>query len=212
VYVQLLSMMQLDIGGQARAYHRGDWVDLGQQTALKLIANRQAQVAIPSQIPMPPGCAVVVRGDLQAADHYLTQAGITLPLLSPLDETVSTYQRVLYWQPEYKLRTELLAVGFGFLDRWEIAAPLWSYRELAARLGSETERAETKAIVRDLRVPCYDPRLLFVRRCEATDRLLAEWRLDRGDERLSLLRAIYRVKPLMLALPVNWERGKEGAM
>lgn len=210
MYVQLLADRQIDVDGGARLYHRGDWVDLGKQTALRWIAEGSARVSEPSRLPMPEGCAIVTRGNPLVTEQYLKASGYTLPLLSELQNR-SNYQRILLWESSYKLRGELLPVGFGFLERFEVAAPLWSYRELAADLGDSAEREATRTVIRDLRVPCYDPRLLFLRCCPTTDQLLAEWPRDRGDERLSFLRAIYAVKPLILALPVNWERGREGA-
>lgn len=104
---------------------------------------------------------------------------------------------------------ELVGAGFGFLERWDAAAPLWRYGVLAEDLGGPAERARTEAIVRDLRIPVYAPELLFVAPTEAGRALVETWRAecaDGEDERLAFVRALYLVKPRFCALPCTWVR------
>jgi hypothetical protein len=117
------------------------------------------------------------------------------------------FERTLCWNPKALLRMELIGAGFGFLNAWEIAAPLYSYDELAVHIGSDEARARTQAVMRDLRVPVIDTRLLYVRHCENTKRLFDQWAVENetgDDERLTFMRAFYAVKPLALMLPVTW--------
>jgi len=65
-------------------------------------------------------------------------------------------------------------------------------------------RTYTQKVVRDLRVPLYDIRFMVMRRCENTRRLLEVWEGEGEYTRLSFLRSLYRVKPLVLALPCTW--------
>jgi hypothetical protein len=104
------------------------------------------------------------------------------------------------------VRPDLFQAGFNLLARWQAAAPLWSYTELACHVGSEADREATKAVIRELRVPLYDTRVLFVRRCDDTRRLIELWLAEckRGDARLAFLRAMYQVKPVLCALPAQW--------
>ena len=104
---------------------------------------------------------------------------------------------------------DMLAAGFHFLERWDAAAPLWRYGVLAKDIGTPAERGRTEAIVRDLRVPVYACELLFVSASPGARLLLDCWREERlqgSDVRLAFLRALYRVKPLFLALPRTWLR------
>jgi len=53
----------------------------------------------------------------------------------------------------------------------------------------------------------YDPRVIFVRRCPAGEALIAEFYEEMhrgGEEPLALLRALHRVKPMVLATPRTW--------
>lgn len=105
-------------------------------------------------------------------------------------------------------------IGAG---RWECAAPFRPYSELALNHGDEEERTLTHRLVIDLRQPVYDARVLFVRCCEGTDSLLAAWQEEQEHCRcerycgLPFLRAVWRVKPLLLALPAGWVVEGEGA-
>ncbi len=101
---------------------------------------------------------------------------------------------------------DLVSAGLHFLERWDVAAPLWRYGVLAADLGTPEERKRTATVCRDLRIPVYAPELLFIRQSEAGEELLRVWRAEcaLGDERLAFLRALCLVKPLFCALPCNW--------
>ena len=103
-----------------------------------------------------------------------------------------------------------IEAAFGWLERWEVAAPLRSYEQLAANFGDPEERAASEALVIDLRQPVYDPRVLFVLRSAQTERLQKAWRQEERECRcegfcpLPFLRALWITKPLILALPAGW--------
>ncbi len=132
----------------------------------------------------------------RAAQHHLpvrVQAGYDLP-----------WERTLFLDPAIgRVPWEQVSKGFGFLDTWEAAAPIWAYETLAADVARGAERERAEALIGDLRVPLYSTELLFLRRCENSERLLNQWRAD-GGGRLAFLRALYEVKPLFLALPRSW--------
>ena len=115
------------------------------------------------------------------------------------------YPMTLLWNPKLRLRGELVPVGFHLLNTWQVAAPLWDYKELACHVGTDDDRECTQDVVRDLRMPLYDTRLIFVKRCGDTKALIDTWREEEGDEKHAFLRALYKVKPLILALPVTWK-------
>jgi len=100
-----------------------------------------------------------------------------------------------------------MLICFKLLQRWQVAIPLWNYETLAAQVGTEEERERTKAVIRDLRVPLRDTRLVFMRRCAQTRELTNVWReelTNSTDERLAFLRALYRIKPVICDLPASW--------
>ena len=133
-----------------------------------------------------------------------------------LDVTVAAdwpqpYTHTLYIGPGTRTPWDLVQTGFSIIERWDAAAPLWTYGVLAAALGTPEERRKTEKGIRDLRVPVYAPDLLFVAATEAGKALVSTWRAEcaggdeaLADERLAFLRALYRVKPRFCALPRTW--------
>lgn len=120
-------------------------------------------------------------------------------------EWVLRWNRTLFAAAGAAVPWDILAAGFNLLSRWDVAAPLSG--ALARDLGTDADRVRTLAVLLDLRVPAFDPRLLFVRDSSAGRALLAEWRAqccDGGDEQLAFLRALAAVKPLFCALPHVW--------
>ena len=116
-------------------------------------------------------------------------------------------ERVLFVAAGQGVPWPLVESGFGCLDSWELAAPLWRYGVLAADVGTKEERERTKALCFDLRVPLMEPGLLFARQCAATEQMLETWRHEcegGANERLAFLRALCLVKPRLLTLPRSW--------
>lgn len=210
MWIKLKSVQYISQNGRLVKHIPGEWVQVGKQTALNWIATNQAERPDMPQMNALPGCGIV------SPDKARVQA-----LFPGLDVKEGrpelAFPRTLCWDPVAKLRRELLGTGFQLLDTWEVAAPLGSYETLARDIGTEAERSLTEVIIRDLRAPFYDIRVLFVKRCPTTRALLAAWADERlaaesnggqqADERLAFLRALYRVKPLVLALPVTWVLG-----
>jgi hypothetical protein len=200
VWVKLKAIKTIEVAGETKRLHPGDWVSVGRGLAERWVLAGEAWRPN-DDLTAPPGAGVLVRGQpnpgcrvLETLPH--TQGGDHLP-----------YPKTLVWDPALGCRAELLGVGFRLLEKWLVAAPLYSYDQLACHVGDEDDRERTRAVVRDLRVPLYDPRMVFVRRCAETVKLMAIWNEERRrgrDERLALLRAIYQAKPVICALPVSW--------
>ena len=207
-WIQLLRMLQIEKAGVSRTYHPGDWVDVGRQTAQRWVNDGIARWAEPQKYTaVLTGCGVALRGEPELA----TKLRAALPQLpvEPASESALPFARTLVWETSFAIRPELVPVGFGLLDVWEVAAPIVSYDTLACHVGTADARERTQAAIRDLRVPLYDGRFIFIRRCRAGDELLTAWAEERAtgdDDRLCLLRAIYRVKPLACALPCTWNK------
>ena len=98
----------------------------------------------------------------------------------------------------------LLNAAWHFLDRWDAAVPFWRYGMTADKLGTAEERAQTKAVIRDLRVLTHAVELVFVRNNDAGNALISTWNAEQGDRRLAFLRAMYTVKPMVCVLPTAW--------
>lgn len=126
MYVQLLVGKQLDLDGRARAYERGDWVNIGKQLALRWIAVGDARTAIPITLDISADCGVVATGALGKRADALQLAGVSY---RTSEAPACLYERTLIYDPTCPLRIDLLAAGFNFLERWEAAAPIWSYEE-----------------------------------------------------------------------------------
>lgn len=159
------------------------------------------------KVELGPDCGILARGSQSAVEGWLGRYGVRCNLTVAGDPLTLPWPRTLLWEPEAKLRVDLLPAGFGFLEKWEVAIPLFDHQTLAAEVGTPEDRARTEAVCRDLRVPLYNPAVIFARDCEGVRALLGAWQLDRAgrtDARLALLRAIYRVRPLILALPKTW--------
>ncbi len=113
----------------------------------------------------------------------------------------------LYLSPGISVSQDDIETGFRWLKSWDVLMPLLSYEKLAEEFGSTEELLYTGSIVKDLRQMVYDERVLFVRRGSSADELLSarnEETCEDVDCPLPMLRAVWRVKPLLLALPTVW--------
>lgn len=193
--------------GRQQAYHPGEVVYVGKQIAKQWVAEHRAEL-----LPPPPdcddmafSCGVMVRTvDVESAQVALAGA---YPQLSVTQGSGLNFSKTLLLDGQLSPRSVIVGLGFNLLKAWQVVAPLWSYTELARHVGSEKERTLTQAIIRDLRVPLYDTRMVFMRRCSTTLALLDCWRdemVEGGEERLAFLRAIYQVKPTVCAGPTTW--------
>jgi len=206
VWVQLRSVKYIPERGQMQIYRPGDWVRVGKQTARQWIAAGEAWNSRLGEL-IPHGSGIMARGDGEVPGE-IAHLGLTVLRW----EGPPQFPRTLMWDKSLRLRGELLPVGFKLLDRWQVACPLWSYDQLAAHTGGQEDRARTEAVVRDLRVPLYNTKMIFLRRSADTMRLADLWEEEKrrgGDEKLAFLRALYLTKPVLCALPVSWARGKE---
>lgn len=211
MWVQLLTVMQVEINGTAKHLRPGDWVEVGRQSAMRWIAEGRAISPKPINELIPSGAGVVLVGENETAHAQMGQMGLDVKLSTI---PVLPFNRTLLIRGRVDLRTRLFPVGFNLLDRWQIVAPLLSYDTLAAHLGKEWDRERTKRVIRDLRVPVYDVRLLFVRKCADTQALLQCWQnecRDDAEPHLAFMRALYQIKPQLCALPTTWTDKKAGA-
>jgi len=208
MWVQLRTCQRVPVQGLQRDFQPGDWVEVGRQTAMSWIATGDAWVPTFGATATAAAADVGVRvreGQADIGREHLKQ----LEGMSVTEGRIEiAYPRTVLWNTALAVNPGYVAIGLHLLETWEVAAPLCDYKTLAAQVGTDEERAETVRVIRDLRVPVYDTRLVFVRRCPGGHDLIQAWMEEwRGDERLAFLRALYRVKPLVLALPFTWAAG-----
>lgn len=203
VWLQLTKPKRISIDGKSTDRYPGDWVQVGRQTANAWIAEGSAVVPYPQamQAEEPAGTAGVM---VFWGDASYDEIKVEWDAKSRVWEL--RWEKTCFWDTRASTPRHLLAAGFHFLNKWQVVAPLWDYRELAMNEGTEEERERTRAVIRDLRVPMYDTRLIFMRRCPETRSMLEIWDAESNGkmDRLAFLRALYRIKPLTLALPVTW--------
>jgi hypothetical protein len=209
MWVQLTQKKNVEVLGKMKTYSAGDWVAVGKQTAMLWISEGSAWVPEGKAVDlMGANCGVLILGNESAGKvalgDYVGKIEIDVTGRGTLPERLP-WPKTLLYNPLLKLRKELVPIGFHLLDTWQMAVPLWDYNDLASMSGEEEDRERTAAVLPDLRVPLYSPDLIFIRRCGDTDAFLQAWRDDdEGDRRYSFLRALYRSKPLVLALPTTW--------
>jgi hypothetical protein len=203
VWAQAINIVHYEKSGAMKTALPGDWLQLGRQQARDELSKgniKIAKSAVLQSVQDLTDCTILTRGLIY--DSQRSQLGIKYPGL-PMD----TYQglpeeqgRFLVWDMGARLRQDLILVGFGLLQKWQLAVPLLSYDTLAENVGTEPERVETKAIIHDLRVPLYDTRVIFARQCQEARKLFEVW----DGTQLGFLRALYQTPMRVLALPPSW--------
>jgi hypothetical protein len=117
----------------------------------------------------------------------------------------------LLWMPSATINLGEFDPVLNWLSRWEVAVPFRPYDVLAKDIGSEEERAASLPLLLDMRQQVYDSRVVLIRACPRTRRLIQTWarqEMREGEDAdLAFLRAVWRVKPLILALPKTWAEG-----
>lgn len=200
MWVQLLSRKGIVVKGKMTQFVGGDWVNVGKHLAKRWIAAGEAMIPQTQTKKLLSGGAgvLVTRGDggrfegVKHAGIEVATGAARLPWL-----------RTLVIDPEVALQESQILAGLGLLDPWQVVAPLKPYNLLAQNVGDEAEQEKTRAVLPDLRVPVYDHRCVFMRRCPESEELLGRWQ-EQGGGILAFLRALYTVKPLVLALPATW--------
>lgn len=178
----------------------GDWADVDERTARRWLAGNEILV------PQHRAKALVPTGSgILASQHVASveQLAKRFDLDHEIGPPGLPFKKTLIWNVAEPLRPELVPVGFGLLETWQMVVPLRSYDTLAANVGTEAERARTLAVIHDLRVPVYNSNVIFACHSEETEVLLRRW-TEEGPGDLAFLRALYITKPTILALPPIW--------
>ena len=112
---------------------------------------------------------------------------------------------VLFLAPDVSVAPKDIEAGFRWLENWDVLMPIKSYELLAQDFIHEG--CESTVDIRDGRQPVYDERVTFARLGSSADALFVvrdEETCEDDDCPLPMLRAIWKAKPLLLALPESW--------
>ncbi|MFA5714391.1 MAG: hypothetical protein WC998_01450 [Candidatus Paceibacterota bacterium] len=208
MWIQLKSCKRILENGKEISRNPGDWVNVGKQQALLWISQGDAILPGKSaykEFDLSPGSGILVIGDENKGHKILEPIKTEVEIIYGIINL--PFQYTVIWNTDLTIAVEKIAVGLLLLQTWEMAVPLFDYDTLAANVASEEERNKTAAIIRDLRVPMYDTRLMFVKTTRETQYLIESWTEEMrngADEKLAFLRNLYKIKPLILALPISW--------
>ena len=195
-------------------YYPGDWFQARNMEIKRRLAA--GQIAIFSdtgdaRIFEPNECGIVTSVDSLRLDKLGASANSLS--ITKSAEPIIPYLYTYYYTGG-KFREEMLPIAFELLHKWEMAIPILSFDTLASSIGTKEQREYTKKIIMDLRVPVYDIRQIYFRKCQATYTLVEAWkeeiqRFEPTDSSMCLafLRALYLNPLLILALPPSWRTG-----
>jgi hypothetical protein len=209
MWVQLLKAQRMEDKGIYKSYNPGDWIDVGKQTAMlwitQGIAKNPKYDLSKEYVDGTSGIVVVnsvnerllenIRQDIKHIEYHRA------------DKPELIYSENMIWSNGVSVKRELVPIGFKLLRNWEIALPLYSYDMLAIHLGTDEEKEYIKSIIHDLRVPIYNTDLMFIRRCDETRELIKQWYIERlviSNVNLAFHVAMYKIKPILCALPTSW--------
>lgn len=207
MWIQLRTNKQVpDKTGRPVQKHKGDWVEVGKQTAMLWLSDGSA-VAFDAELAkiMPANSGMVMSpssGEPLKQQITTTYEGLQVVVGEPH----LPFTRTVLWNTRTPIRHMLFAVGLAQLSKWQVAIPLFNHKLVASQIGNETDRNLTAKILPDLRVPVYQTDLIFVKKSKSTIALIELWleECKKGDARLAWLRALYEIKPLYTAFPASW--------
>ena len=208
MWIQLTQAKYIDDKGKQHKANAGDWVEVGKQTALLWLSDGSATLPRDEDFQHLSGTdAIIVTSDKELCVKALP--------VYPDMQIRETMQPELHGERNawidlstpWNVRQELIPVGFSLLDTWQMAVPLMDYKILAQHLGDTDERRLTEKVVRDLRCLCYDPKFIFSRNDPDCQRVFKLWGEGKYTP-MAFLRAVYTVKPFILALPTTWTAGR----
>lgn len=202
VWVQATEIVYLEKAGVVKTLLPGMWGTTTRGHARQLLNSGQARIlnsGILKDVQELTDCTIFLRGTvLDSQRQQLESRHPGVPVLGW--DGYPTTGRFLLWDTSVSLRQELIVVGFGLLKNWQLAVPLLDYNLLAENVGTKEEQQQVREVIHDLRVPLYNPKVIFCRQGQETRKLFELWD---GTE-LGFLRALYQSRPVVNALPPSW--------
>jgi len=220
-WVKITRVKNIRKRGVLKSYYPGDSIEVGKQTALQWILDGSAEDPY-AQIGPP-----VIKGQRSKRFGMRIRAKEGSAALSNLGNLANSlmvsyglpaipYTHTCIWRPDRIISPNLINYGFyrilvedDSVVGWEMAAGIVSLDLLAKDYGSSEEQEKTKRIVGDLRLPVYDPRVVWVRKCKGAEKMITSWALELksgADEYHAFLRALYTSRVMLCTLPEDWAR------
>ena len=199
------------LDGGYRTYQPGDWFEVMNHEMRQLV-ERGLVDTTPTVLKEEYNfkqAGLLIRGDSERLSG-LTEYGIES---RKSDRIELPWPLTILWKPGTNASGRGAILGLTRLYNkpdtiaWEMVAALAHDRKLVRDIGSAEERAKTKELIGDLRLPIYQTGLLWVRKTDATEELLGAWQeeIDAGaDEQHAFLRTLYTRRVLLCTLPTNW--------
>lgn len=203
VWVRAKTILHIENNGKMRQVHPGDWCQVGRHQAREWLANNQCEILkreVLTTVQDLTNCAIYLKNSNEQERGHISAKFPGVPIVDWRGYPAK-HGRFLVWDMTAQLRQDLILVGFNLLLKWQCAIPLVGFDVLAEAVGTPVEQEETKTVVHDLRVPMYNPKVIFARRCHETMGLFDRWD---GVGELSFLRALYQSRPIVNALPPTW--------
>lgn len=209
MWIQLLKHQRMENKGIYKSYNPGDWIEVGKQTAMLWISQgiaKNPKYDLSKEYVDNTAGIVLVNTVNERLLNNITQ-DIKHIGTQQSDKPAMLYSENMIWSNGIGIKRELVSIGFKLLNNWQIVLPLYDYDILATHLGTDDEKSYVKSVIHDLRVPVYNTNLMFIRRCDETRELLNQWELEQklvGNLSLSFHVAMYKIKPVLCALPTRW--------
>src|SRR3970282_2317566 len=106
MYIQLLMHQNMDVDGKARPYHPGDWVDIGKQSALTLIARGDARAVEPVKFEAQAKAGIVLTSSAAQGRAHLARLKVDIAITD--GQPRLEYERTIIWDAAVPLRVDLL--------------------------------------------------------------------------------------------------------
>lgn len=218
-WVKALVVLRLEIKGETITRYPGDWVELGGQETRRRLAAGEVEIpdaARDMEARELGRCGVVVMGPDSAAAKRLRAALPGVAFLFLPDEAVAVPlpEFALLWTPGVQINAPAVLAGFGRLMgdedgvQWDMLVCLADNELTLADVGDEEEQTITKGKTGTLRLPVYQPGVLWVRtEAEGVKAVISALRADLTagvQSGHAFVRALYPFPLAICTLGADW--------
>lgn len=91
---------------------------------------------------------IVIRQEDAVARSKAAKCGVEITVRG---DWALPWDNTLFITPGACVPWDLVAIGFGFLSKWDMAAPFWRAGTLAKDIGTPEDRKRTEGIIHDSR-------------------------------------------------------------
>lgn len=219
-YVLLKQIKNITEHGQLRTYHPGDTVKVGKQTAIRWVLDGSAEDTFaqvgPAAHKLDYGeFGILIRSEPDSVSKdALGKTMLEVPV--EFGGVSVPFEHTFLWNPVNPISERLLNYGWLRIskdnppnERWEMAANLVSLEATIDQFGTEEDCYQTEKLIGDLRLPVYRPSALWIRKCENSEKVIEEFKvqLEAGaEEHHAFLRALYTKRAMLCTLPQDWTR------